>query len=228
MCESIPFNIAKVQQRIADAEKKYHRKPDSVQLMAVSKTRSANNVRQAAATGLNQFGENYLQEALEKQNQLRDLTLCWHFIGPIQANKTRPIAEHFDWVHSVDRFKIAQRLNDQRPTALGPLNVCLQVNISNEPSKSGVPLDELPALLAATTALPNLVVRGLMAIPEATNDRQRQQHTFARMSSTVAKLQHQYETLDTLSMGMSNDLEAAIAEGSTMVRVGTDIFGPRE
>lgn len=228
MYESIPFNIAKVQQRIGDAEKKYFRKPNSVQLIAASKTRSAAIIREAAAEGLIHFGENYTQEALEKQRELNELDLTWHFIGPIQANKTRSIAEHFDWVHSVDRIKIAQRLNDQRPASLGQLNICLQVNVSEEASKSGITLQQLPELLNATIQLPRLCVRGVMAIPQASTDSQQQREAFTKVQSAVAKMKHSCDTIDTLSIGMSNDMEAAIAEGSTMVRIGTDIFGPRE
>ena len=228
MYESIPFNIAKVQQRIADAEKKYHRKPNSVQLVAASKTRSAATIRQTAAHGLRHFGENYVQEALEKQQQLNDLDLTWHFIGPIQANKTKAIAEHFDWVHSVDRIKVAQRLNDQRPDSLQPLNICLQINISEEASKSGASLEELSDLLDAATKLPRLCVRGVMAIPQASKDFEQQCAAYAKVKNAVAKMKHSCDTIDTLSIGMSNDMEAAIAEGSTIVRIGTDIFGPRD
>jgi pyridoxal phosphate enzyme (YggS family) len=227
MSSSIVFNIAKVQQRIRDAEKKYHRKANSVQLMAVSKTRSADMVRQAAEAGILDIGENYLQEALEKQQQVKDLPLCWHFIGPIQANKTRSIAEHFDWVHSVDRLKLAQRLSAQRPTSLPPLNICLQINISGEESKSGIHLDQLASLLEQCQHLPNLCVRGLMAIPQANNDVESQRAVFAELKQALIKVQQDYATLDTLSLGMSGDMEAAIAEGSTIVRIGTDIFGSR-
>lgn len=227
MSLSIAFNIAKVQQRIRDAEKKYHRSADSVQLMAVSKTRSAEMIRQAAAAGITHIGENYLQEALQKQQQLDDLPLCWHFIGPLQANKTRTVAEHFSWVHSVDRAKLVERLNRQRPSHLAPLNICLQVNISNESSKSGITLAELPELAELCARQPNLCLRGLMAIPQASDSIQHQRQAFAQLSQAAAQLQHLYATLDTLSMGMSGDMEAAIAEGSTMVRIGTDIFGER-
>jgi pyridoxal phosphate enzyme (YggS family) len=227
MSSSIDFNIAKVQQRIRDAEKKYRRKCHSVQLMAVSKTRSAELIRQAAAAGIQDIGENYLQEALQKQQQLQDLALCWHFIGPIQSNKTRAIAEHFDWVHSVDRLKIAQRLSDQRPASQPPLNICLQVNISNEATKSGIRLGQLAELLQQCQSLPNICLRGVMAVPAATTDSIALRQQYAQLRQAVTKLQSDYATLDTLSLGMSADLEHAIAEGSTMVRVGSDIFGPR-
>ena len=171
------------------------------------------------------MGENYLQEALAKQLELTDLPLTWHFIGPIQSNKTRAIAEHFDWVHSVDRLKIAQRLSEQRPAGLPALNVCVQVNVSGEASKSGCNPDELPALAQAIAALPHLKLRGLMAIPEPTDDPAAQAAAFAR----VRQLQDSLNLgLDTLSMGMSHDLEAAIAQGATWVRIGTALFGARD
>jgi pyridoxal phosphate enzyme (YggS family) len=229
MSSLIEVNIAKVQQRIRDAEKKYQRKPHSVQLMAVSKTRTAAMIRKSSSAGISEVGENYLQEALDKQLELSDLALNWHFIGPIQSNKTREIAEHFDWVHSVDRLKIAQRLNDQRPRHLLPLNICLQVNISNEASKSGFSLEQLAPALENIRQLPRLKLRGLMAIPKASDDPRKQHSAFAKLKTVSDSLQPQFKTLllDTLSMGMSNDLEAAIAEGATIVRIGTDIFGPR-
>lgn len=229
MSSSIEFNIAKVQQRIRDAEKKYHRKPYSVQLMAVSKTRTAAMIRKACSTGVTEIGENYLQEALDKQHELANLALSWHFIGPIQSNKTRQIAEHFDWAHSVDRLKIAQRLSAQRPPQLPPLNICLQVNISNEDSKSGLAVEQLAPIMENIRQLPQLKLRGLMAIPEVAKDINSQRSAFAELQAAFTALQQQFTTLplDTLSMGMSNDLEAAIAEGATIVRIGTDIFGPR-
>ncbi len=191
----------------------------------MSKTKPAEAVREAHAAGIQDFGENYLQEALEKQTQLADLPLSWHFIGPIQSNKTRPIAEHFDWVHSVDRLKIAQRLSEQRPAGMAPLNICIQVNVSGEASKSGCTAADLPALAAAIAALPNLRLRGLMAIPEPTEDRAAQDAAFA----TVRRLQEDLNLpLDTLSMGMSHDLESAVAQGATWVRIGTALFGARD
>ncbi len=228
MSPSIELNIAKVQQRIAEAEKKYQRKPGSVQLMAVSKTRPASMIRAAAAAGLTEIGENYLQEALDKQLELADLKLNWHFIGPIQSNKTRAIAEHFDWVQSVDRLKIAQRLNDQRPEGMKPLNICLQVNISDEESKSGLPLDQLDSLLDDLAMMPNISARGLMAIPRATDSIAEQRQAFALLASALQQLQQKHPTMTTLSMGMSQDMDAAIAEGASIVRIGTDIFGPRQ
>ncbi len=195
--------------------------------MAVSKTRPASAIRAAVAAGITDIGENYLQEALEKQAEIDDPSINWHFIGPIQSNKTRSIAEHFDWVHSVDRLKIARRLNEQRPTHLPPLQVCLQVNISGESSKSGLTLEQLPALATELTGMERLKLRGLMAIPEASTDFAHQRQAFATLKQALLSLSLQHPDMDTLSMGMSADMEAAIAEGSTLVRVGTDIFGPR-
>ncbi|HUH37581.1 MAG TPA: YggS family pyridoxal phosphate-dependent enzyme [Spongiibacteraceae bacterium] len=221
------MTIAKVQSRIRAAAEAAGRAPGDVGLIAVSKTRPAAAIREAYAAGLHQFGENYLQEALAKQAELADLPLTWHFIGPIQSNKTRAIAEQFDWVHSVDRLKVAQRLSAQRPAGLPPLQLCLQVNISGEVSKSGAAPDALETLAAAVCALPGIRLRGLMAIPAASDDPAIQRAAFARLRALLQRLQRQHPQLDTLSMGMSADLEAAIAEGATLVRIGTDIFGPR-
>ena len=222
---TIANNIAKVAARIREAAQAAARNPDQVHLLAVSKTQPAEAIRQACQAGLHDFGENYLQEALEKQADLADLPLTWHFIGPIQSNKTKAIAEHFDWVHSVDRLKIAQRLSDQRPESLPPLNICLQVNVSGEASKSGCEPQDVPQLAHAIAALPRLRLRGLMAIPEPTDDPTEQRAAFARLRHLQAELQMD---LDTLSMGMSQDLEAAIAEGATWVRIGTALFGARD
>lgn len=223
----IAKNITKVQERIRCVSQKWGRVPGEISLLAVSKTRAAPLLRQAWEAGISQFGENYLSEALEKMALLQDLPLEWHFIGPVQSNKTRAIAENFAWVHSVDRIKIANRLSEQRPQHLPPLQVCLQVNISAEDSKSGVGLAQLPALAKAVSQLPRLAMRGLMAIPAAETDPERQREVFATLRKALTELQGDYPDMDTLSMGMSADLEAAIAEGSTMVRVGTDIFGTR-
>lgn len=220
-------NIAKLRQRVRLSAEKSQRKECDIRILAASKTRDADTLKAAAELGLRDFGENYLQEALVKIEALRGLDICWHFIGPMQSNKTRPIAEHFDWVHSVDRAKIARRLSEQRPTNLPPLQICLQVNVSDEASKSGVKLEELPPLVQAVRALPNLVLRGLMAIPEVSNNPEVQRSAFSKLHDALVELQALAPTMDTLSMGMSADLEAAIAEGATMVRVGTDIFGPR-
>lgn len=222
---TIAENIAKVGARIREAAQASGRDSGAVGLLAVSKTKPAAAIREAAACGLRDFGENYLQEALQKQIELADLPLTWHFIGPIQSNKTRALAEHFAWVHSVDRLKIAQRLSEQRPNHLPPLNICLQVNISDEDSKSGCSIEQLPELARAVTQLPNLRLRGLMAIPAPSSDAQQQQLAFARLRELQASLQLD---LDTLSMGMSDDLEAAIAQGSTWVRIGSALFGARD
>ena len=222
---TIAENIAKVGARIREAAQASQRNFADIGLLAVSKTKPADAIREAHAAGVCDFGENYLQEALEKQTQLADLPLIWHFIGPIQSNKTRPIAEHFDWVHSVDRLKIAQRLSEQRPAHLPALNICMQVNVSGEQSKSGCSPEELTALARAVVALPNLRLRGLMAIPEPTDDVAAQHAAFARLRQLRDELAL---NLDTLSMGMSHDLEAAIAEGATWVRIGTALFGARD
>ena len=222
---TIAENIAKVGARIREAAQASRRDYAAIGLLAVSKTKPAAAIRQAHAAGLRDFGENYLQEALEKQRELSDLPLIWHFIGPIQSNKTRPIAEHFAWVHSVDRLKIAERLSAQRPPHLPPLNICLQVNVSAEASKAGCSPQELPALAQAVSQLPQLKLRGLMCIPEPTEDPAAQHAAFARLRQLRDSLGLD---LDTLSMGMSHDLEAAIAEGATCVRIGTALFGARD
>ena len=221
---TIADNIGLVRERIRAAAQSAQRDESSVHLLAVSKTKPAQAVREAYAAGMHDFGENYLQEALSKQLELTDLPLSWHFIGPIQSNKTRAIAENFAWVHSVDRLKIAQRLSEQRPADLPPLNICIQVNVSGEASKSGCTPADLPALAHAINALPRLKLRGLMAIPEPTEDRTAQDAAFA----AVRDLQNSLNLpLDTLSMGMSHDLESAIAQGATWVRIGTALFGAR-
>ena len=222
---TIAGNIALVEARIRDAALAVQRDVTSVHLLAVSKTKPAAALREAYAAGLRDFGENYLQEARAKQVELADLPLCWHFIGPIQSNKTRDIAEHFAWVHSVDRLKIAQRLSEQRPADLPPLNICIQVNVSGEASKSGCTPHDLPALAAAINVLPRLKLRGLMAIPEPTDDRSEQDAAFATVRTLLQSLNM---GLDTLSMGMSHDLESAIAQGATWVRIGTALFGARD
>ncbi|MGN7741304.1 YggS family pyridoxal phosphate-dependent enzyme [Pseudomonas sp. 22526] len=222
---TIADNIALVSARIRAAAQASQRDASSIRLLAVSKTKPAAALREAYAAGLRDFGENYLQEALGKQAELGDLPLSWHFIGPIQSNKTRAIAENFAWVHSVDRLKIAQRLSEQRPADLPPLNICIQVNVSGEASKSGCAPADLPALASAIGALPRLKLRGLMAIPEPTEDRAAQDAAFA----AVRRLNESLDLpTDTLSMGMSHDLEAAIAQGATWVRIGTALFGARD
>lgn len=199
----------------------------SVTLLAVSKAQSAEKLREAYQTGQTKFGENYLQEALNKQAELADLNIEWHFIGPIQSNKTQPIAQHFSWVHGVDRLKIAQRLNDARPADLPPLQICLQVNISGETSKSGVAPDALAELVKAVSILPRLKLRGLMSIPEPTDDEALQRQQFKQMRLLFNRLVNEGYALDTLSMGMSGDYKIAIEEGATMVRIGSAIFGAR-
>lgn len=225
---NLQANLRTVQDRIAAACAAAGRSPDSVTLLAVSKTWPADAVRGAAACGQRAFGENYVQEAVDKIAELSDLPgLAWHFIGPLQSNKTRPVAENFHWVHSIDRLKIAQRLSEQRPTALPPLQVCIQVNVSGEESKSGCPPQEAEALALAVAALPRLQLRGLMAIPEPSEDLTLLHQRFALLRHLQDQLKHRGLALDTLSMGMSHDLESAIAEGATLVRVGTAIFGTR-
>ena len=224
---TISANLQAVIARIDDASRKFGRNPDDISLLAVSKRWPASDVRQAAAAGQTAFGENYVQEGLEKAAELRALGLQWHFIGPLQSNKTRVVAETFDWVHSIDRLKIAERLSEQRPDSLPPLHVCLQVNVSGEDSKSGVALDEVPSLARQVAALPRLQLRGLMAIPAPADDLAQQREPFRRLREAYERLKSDGLPLDTLSMGMTHDLEAAIAEGATLVRVGTAIFGER-
>jgi len=221
-------NLQAVLGRIAAACAAAGKPASSVRLVAVSKTFPAGAVREAAAASQRDFGENYLQEALAKAQALSDLPLVWHFIGPIQSNKTRAIAQSFQWVHSVDREKIAARLSEARPADLPPLNVCIEVNVSGEASKSGVAPDALAALARRVAALPRLALRGLMAIPEPTPDPALQRLRFRAVRELKDALVRDGLALDTLSMGMSADLEAAIAEGATMVRVGTAIFGERK
>ncbi len=216
-----------VQMRIARATQETGPEGKPVSLLAVSKTFNAAAVRDLAACGQREFGENYVQEALDKQTQLVDLPLVWHFIGPIQSNKTRAIAEHFSWVHGVDRLKIAERLSAQRPPDLPPLQVCIEVNVSGETSKGGVVVSALPELAAAIVALPRLQLRGLMAIPAPMADRGAERAAFRQIRLAFDALNSRGHTLDTLSMGMSADLEAAILEGATIVRVGTALFGER-
>ena len=236
----IPGNLQAVHARIAAAAAKVSRQTQEISLLAVSKTFGADAVLQAIAAGQRDFGENYLQEALEKIEEVKRLQnndamkgdaaplLKWHFIGPIQSNKTRPLAEHFDWVHSIDREKIAQRLADQRPAGLPPLNVCIQVNISGEASKSGVPPDDVVTLAQTIAARPQLRLRGLMAIPGPASDFEAQRRPFHALGVLYQRLQDAGLPVDTLSIGMSDDLEAAIAEGATIVRVGSAIFGTRD
>ena len=224
---SIAYQLQNVFQRINNAVTQYNRKSHPVTLLAVSKTHKISKIQEAFNAGQRDFGENYLQEAVGKIIALKDYEICWHYIGPIQSNKTSKIAEYFDWVHSVDRFKIARRLSEQRSKESEPLNICLQVNISAEENKSGVAPDQLRELMTEVQSLDGIKLRGLMCIPAKTDDFDQQRLAFREMSQLFHQLQNDFPNLDTLSMGMSGDLEAAIAEGSTMVRVGTDIFGAR-
>ncbi|NTV11445.1 MAG: YggS family pyridoxal phosphate-dependent enzyme [Zoogloea sp.] len=220
-------NLRRVQARIAAAESAAGRPAGSVRLLAVSKTWPAESVRQAAAAGQTAFGESYVQEGAAKVEELAGLGLEWHFIGPLQSNKTRQVASHFQWVHSIARLKIAERLSEQRDVHLPPLDVCLQVNVSGEASKSGVAPDEVAALAHAVAKLPRLRLRGLMCIPEPTDDLALLRSRFAGLRELRDRLNAGGLSLDTLSMGMSDDLETAIAEGATVVRVGSAIFGAR-
>jgi pyridoxal phosphate enzyme (YggS family) len=228
---SIADNVGSVTRHIQKATLKAGREPGSVRLLAVSKTHPAEAVREAVATGQKAFGENYLQEALDKAEALKDIPdIDWHFIGPVQSNKTRQIAAAFSWVHSVDRLKIAQRLNEQRDSSLPPLNICLQVNINEENSKSGCHVDELEQLVTDIGKLPNLSLRGLMAIPDPDQSEEALRLSFRKLASALKNLKASHPDdgpLDTLSMGMSSDMEIAIAEGATWVRVGTALFGQR-
>ena len=229
---SIKQNIEQVINQIGLAAEKCGRDAETVQLLAVSKTKPIAAIEQAIAAGHTAFGENYVQEGVEKvqffAQQGSGPALSWHFIGPIQSNKTRPIAEHFDWVHSVDRAKIARRLSEQRPENMAPLNVLLQVNTSGEDSKSGLAFDEVAALADEVAAMPNLVLRGLMSIPQQADDYDSQFAAFSSLAEAMEKLKVKHPQLDTLSMGMSGDLDAAVAAGSTIVRIGTAIFGARD
>lgn len=224
---TIADNLQTVKQRIASAAAAANRAGQDIHLLAVSKTFGAAEIEQVWRCGQRSFGENFVQEGLAKIAPLQPLQIEWHFIGPLQSNKTRPVAEHFSWVHSIERDKIARRLNDARPPQLPPLNVLVQVNVSGEASKSGVVPGEERALAAAIAGLPRLRLRGLMTIPEPTDDPALLRARFARLRALFEALRTEHPDIDTLSMGMSADLEAAIAEGSTLVRVGTAIFGTR-
>jgi len=229
----IQKKINNVTQKIAHAASQVQRNADHIQLLAVSKTKPVSLIKQAYLAGLRHFGENYVQESVEKIKEIKlDESFTeptfWYFIGPLQSNKTRPVAENFDWVQSVERFKIAQRLNDQRPDNLPQLNICLQVNISGEASKSGTTLSQVMDLASQVNTLPRLTLRGIMAIPEKTEDIHHLENQFNELHNIYHKLQCLYPEVDTLSMGMSGDLESAIKCGSTMVRIGTDIFGARD
>jgi len=225
--QNLPEQVRAVRERAASAVARAGRSVDCVTILPVGKGQPAAALRAAAALGFTQFGESYVQEALAKRAELRDLPLTWHFIGRLQANKTRPVAENFAWVHAVERLKIAQRLSEQRPYHAPALNVCLQVNIGGEESKGGAGPDELPGLAAAVAGLPRLRLRGLMCLPPQETDPGRQRHWFAALRALRDSLNQRGAALDTLSMGMSGDFESAILEGATLVRVGTALFGPR-
>ena len=236
MSSRIGIRLAAVKATIKEMESKYRRTPGSVRLIAVSKTMAVGDVREAGAYGQRDFGESYAQEAVEKITAIDNEDLCWHFIGPIQKNKTRLIARHFDWVHSIDRLIVAERLDAQRPASLAPLQACIQVNIDNEASKSGIALDEVGDLAQSLRGLSRLKLCGLMTVPRVGGDMERRRQRFAQLREHLEYLNRRGDqpssrnnlNLDTLSMGMSEDLEAAIAEGATMVRVGTAIFGKRK
>ncbi|MGK3225392.1 YggS family pyridoxal phosphate-dependent enzyme [Enterobacter soli] len=227
----IAHNLAQVRDKISAAATRCGRAPEEVTLLAVSKTKPASAIAEAIAAGHRAFGENYVQEGVDKIRYFQELgnsDLQWHFIGPLQSNKSRLVAEHFDWCHTVDRLRIATRLSEQRPAGLVPLNVLIQINISDENSKSGIALNELDTLAAEVASLPGLTLRGLMAIPAPESSYERQFAVAQQMAVAFEALKARYSTVDTLSLGMSDDMEAAIAAGSTMVRIGTAIFGARD
>ena len=223
----LSVNFRTVTRRIREAEIDAGRVAGSVELVAVGKLHASESIRTLAGLGQNAFAENFVQEAVQKQKTLDDLNIEWHFIGSIQSNKTRLITHHFSWVHSVERYKIARRLSLQRPEHLGPLNVCLQVNLQREQSKSGITASEVLPLLEQTAELPHITVRGLMIVPKPAANAQDQRPVFAQLRKLLENANDQGYALDTLSMGMTEDLEAAIAEGATHVRIGTALFGPR-
>jgi pyridoxal phosphate enzyme (YggS family) len=227
----IAHNLAQVQRKISDSAERCGRSPEEVTLLAVSKTKPASAIEEAIAAGQRAFGENYVQEGVEKILYFKACganNLIWHFIGPLQSNKSRLVAEHFDWCHTVGSLRIATRLNDQRPAEMAPLNVLIQINISDEQSKSGIAPEELDALAAQVAELPRLTLRGLMAIPAPESDWQRQFAVASQMAVAFTRLKERYSTVDTLSLGMTDDMDAAITAGSTMVRIGTAIFGARD
>ncbi|MFP1909211.1 YggS family pyridoxal phosphate-dependent enzyme [Lonsdalea quercina] len=230
--QTVQQNLQGVRQQISAAAERCGRLPEDVTLLAVSKTKPVSAIEAAIDAGQRAFGENYVQEGVDKILHFRharpDMPLEWHFIGPLQSNKSRLVAEHFDWCHTIDRLRIAQRLNDQRPDGLPPLNVLLQINISQEASKSGMMAEALPALAASVADMPRLRLRGLMAIPAPESDYQRQLAVFRQLSDLFQQLRSRYPEADTLSMGMTDDMPAAIAAGSTLVRIGTAIFGARD
>ena len=225
--ENIQSSLARLRQEIHKVEAQYGRTPGSVTLLAVSKFRPVADIRTAIGCGQLQFAENYVQEALEKINLINNPALIWHFIGPIQSNKTRPVAEHFQWVHGLDQLKTARRLHDARPAHLPPLNVCIQINISGEQTKAGIAPVELPEFIQKCAGFTKLKLRGLMTLPESTSDFEQQRLPFRLLKKLFDDLCSDYPGCDTLSMGTTQDMQAAIAEGSTLVRIGTALFGPR-
>ncbi|MET1257142.1 YggS family pyridoxal phosphate-dependent enzyme [Aliikangiella maris] len=225
---TIADQIRQVRSNIEHYCQQANRSSDAVKLLAVSKTHPANAIQEAYESGITEFGESYLQEAIDKIKHLQNLPVIWHFIGPLQSNKTRPVAEHFDWVQSIDKPKLLERLNQQRPAGMRPLQVCLQANLFNEPQKRGASRAELLELLAIADSLPNIQLRGLMVIPPAQADLNKQREQFAYVNQVYQQLQQNYPAMDTLSMGMSSDIQAAIENQSNMVRVGTGIFGARQ
>lgn len=226
--QTIAERLKLAHERIDQATARSHRPSNSVQLLAVSKTKPVSDIRQAYEAGQRLFGENYIQEGVEKIQAMAEIDdIQWHMVGPIQSNKTRLVAEHFDWVQSVDRLKIARRLNEQRPSHLAPLNVCIQLNLDDEASKSGISADELPVLVEQIEGFENLRLRGIMAIPQADVTDAQQNDTLEQLAELFGQYHTKLSNFDTLSVGMSGDLEAAVAHGSTMVRVGTAIFGAR-
>jgi hypothetical protein len=225
--DDLALRLRQTRTRIASAATQYGRSPQSVGLVAISKLQPATALRELAALGQRDFGENYLQEALPKLRALEDQDLVWHFTGQLQANKTRAVAEHFAWVHTLDRERIAVRLNDQRPVGSPPLNICIQVRLAEEAGKGGIAIAEVASLARQVSQLPRLKLRGLMCIPPPSESFAAQRHWFEKLADCLNQLQHQGFALDTLSMGMSADLEAAISAGATLVRIGTALFGPR-
>jgi len=227
MMSELHDRLQQVRREVAEAERQFGREPGSIKLLAVSKTRNAGDILALAQLGVSDFGENYVQEARAKIGQLSGYSLTWHFIGPVQSNKTRQIAECFDWVHSVDRIKVAHRLNAARPADLPPLDICIQVNVDAESTKSGIDPDEVEQLAEQILPLSRLNLRGLMALPAPTEDFAGQRHSFLRTRRLQEKLMDKGYRLDTLSMGTTGDMRAAIAEGATVIRIGTALFGPR-
>lgn len=225
--QNIEKNLSRIHQQIEQAANTCKRNIDDISLLAVSKRKPAADIRIAHACGQRDFGENYLQEAEQKIHELADLDICWHFIGPIQSNKTRLLAQDFDWVHCIDRLKVARRLSEQRPASKPPLNICIQVNVDHEESKSGINLEDVPELAKQIAVLPNIHLRGLMTIPAPRDNFESQREPFARLRASLENLNQIGFDCDTLSMGMTHDMAAAIAEGATLVRIGTAIFGER-